>query len=444
MDTLNYFMSPNDLPTQSDDNAYGPAEDGTYQVTSLFDGGDMPMAYAVYTGIVFIVSQSDNDDRVNLFLVPDDHQFGPDVRYYVYRGLTKSDFVVQNNSLIIIKDASDDDSDFIQNLRKGQNPSAALNLYDDLSDDYFINDLFYNTNYQFGQVTQGDSIGRFDSQSSYGFEIMLNEPFFIPTLEIARLSVNKIDTSNDDNVEVAKLQVLNYIDPAAYFGFFTHSQFSIGTNEENSTSDNKDSIYTNFINHFATSNTIYIDIRDENGWPIDWFVNGPTDIKLTLDGSSALSSEPIPYRGDDQFPLKMISDGFSNPQTTSDNQQYFQLTFSFPTDGIPDTPLLTLDNGYWLQSSVQIPDNTIHATLQDNTGWSQDIILISFAVESVQVANYIRLELGEYFNLTAIQNQIVSDDDYDNDQMENTDNYFYINGLFPFHTEGLPPYQTPQ
>jgi len=440
MDSINYFVAETDLPQQDSDNSYGPMGTSQYRVTSLFNGDTDIMTYAATSGKIFIVDQLNSSERVNVILLPDNLIFGASVKYFIYRGILKSDFLDSGNSYIGIKPPESTDSNFINNLRKGQNPDLALDLYNDLSDDYFIDDLFLSDQYQFGLVTQGDSIGRFDSQSSYGFEILLNETFFFPTLGVARLDVNVVDISDSDDVEAAKLQILNYIDPAAYYGLYSHSAFSIGTNNTSTPlSVNKQLVYT-FISRFYTKNVIYIDIRNEYEQPIDWYDDSPQNIKLTTDATSAAASAAISYRGPDLFPIKILLDGCSNSKSNDIGQGYFTLTLSLPTSDNP-TALLTLNAGYWLKFVTSLQEDMYFSICTSTNDWSDDKTFTIFSAtdanEEVPVASFLKLELGNYYNMDAIDNQIP------NDNVDETDTNFYVTGLFPFHTEGLPEYKNP-
>ena len=83
MDTINYFIAESDLPQQDSDHSYGLQGPLQYQVTSLFNGGSNPMAYAVTGGSVFIVDQLNNAGRVNLILKPDNLIYGAPVKYLI-------------------------------------------------------------------------------------------------------------------------------------------------------------------------------------------------------------------------------------------------------------------------------------------------------------------------------------------------------------------------
>lgn len=436
MDTINYFTAESDLPLQDSNNAYGAISSSQYRVTSLFTGGNKPMAYAVTNGEVFIVDQIGNPMRVNLFLKPNDMPFGVPVKYFAYRGLLKSDFLDEDNAYDGIRPMSPDDSELIKNLRKGQNPEIALSLYTDLADGYYIDDLFVTAQFQFGLVKQGDSIGRFDALLNYGFEIMLQDTFFLPNLGIARKDTNIIEVSTvSGEAEVSRLQILNYIDPAAYYGLFVHSKFSVGTNNSASPlSRTKDGLYQ-FIKKFYTKNLVYIDIRDVYEQPLDWLENRPQTIKITTNGSPAISSSAVSYRATNNFPIKTVANGFSNPSTSDNGQKYFTLKVSLPISGIT-TPILALQGGYWLRFVSEIVDDMIFSVCStDNPAWSDDKEFAIFGINdnnlSVPIATYVRLELSEYIDINVINNQIPDPSDVV-DQAN-----FNIRGMFAFPISGI-------
>ena len=421
MNTINFFTRETDLPVQNNTQAFGALSSSEYRVTSLFSGGNNPMAYAVTNGEIFIVEQTGNTNRVNLFLKPQTLFHGISVKYFVYRGLLKSDFLNGNE----LKPSSNDDSILIKNLRKAKNPEIALNLYDSLNDSFLIDDLFKEEEYQFALVKQGESIGRFDSE--YGFEIMLDNPFFNPTLSIAKKAINIIEVStNIQEVEASRLQILNYIDPAAYYGLFSHNAFSIGTNNTNAPkSVSKEGIYE-LVKKFETKNTVYLDIRDVYDNPIDWFESSPQNIKVTTNGSSALNSLETAYRNLNNYPIRTLTAGFSNPQTNEYGQKYFTLKLSLSTLN-NSSPLLTLQTGYWERFASDMEDNMIFSTCEDNNGWTDDREFTIFSVNDsnaeMPVATYLQLTLSEYQDMTAIENQVPTG---------NTEISFDEKGLFAF------------
>jgi len=439
MDTINYFIAESDLPQQTSDQAYGPLNASQYNVTSLFTGGSNPMCYAVVNGRVLIVQQKDNENRINLILKPDTTGYGLSISYFIYRGLIKSDFLVQSDNGYSVRPQGSDDSDFIKNLRKGQNPDSALNLYDDLSDDYLILDLFNSEDYQFANIKQGESFGHFDSQSSYGFEIMLDDLFFNPSLQLARINSNLIDTTSQDNPEVGKLQVLNYVDPVAYYGLFVHPNFSVGTNQTPS-SVTMDDVYQ-FINKFYTKNSIYLDIRDENGYPIDWFTDSPQNIRFTTDGTSTTPSNEVTYRDEYSFPIKILNVGFSGSQTNTKGQNYFPLNVALPTQE-NETALLVLNSGYWLKFSDDLPEDVNFATCITSSGWSDDKAFLILAINDsetiVPISTYINISLANYVNINALSNQIPNNNDNNDADLSGDENdistLFYNSGLFPFQS----------
>ncbi|PWK72915.1 hypothetical protein LX99_04245 [Mucilaginibacter oryzae] len=440
MNTINYFIAETDLPEQNSEQSYGPISSTAYRVTSLFSGSEDLMAYAVTDGEVFIVEQDDQENRVNLILKPSSLPFGIPVRYFIYRGLLKSDFLDQNNSYNGIRPMSTDDSDFIKKLRKGQHGESALFLYEDLAGSYLIDDIFSSDEYQFGLVKQGDSIGRFDSELDFGFEILLEETFYYPNLEIARTFANIIEISAE-GAEVSKLQILNYIDPAAYYGLYVHNAYSVGTNNLSAPkSQTKEGIY-NFIKRFNTRSTVYIDIRDVHEYPMDWFEDSPQNIKLTINGAPAINAEETPYRSDG-FPLKILTGTFSNFSINDTGQTYYVLKLSVPVSG-NSAPLLILHAGYWLKSVSEITENMIFSICNtDDSDWSDDKAFVIFNKEeegiNAPIASYLRLQLANYQNIGPIEDQ-VSIDVEEND--ENTgvvfDGESDVKVFFPFHMNDI-------
>ena len=325
MDTIHFFAKESELPIQT--KPYGALSATQYRVTSLFNGcltANEPIAYAVTKGLVFIVDQTGNSDRVNLLLQPENLPYGAPVKYFIYRGLLKSDFLDKNNSYKTIKKAGTDDSNLITSIRRGKDGINALNLYSNKVDSDFIDFIFLKDEYQFAYVNQGDSLGRFDTLAStldYGFEIMLDEYFFSPTFKLARCSTNIIEVSTDpEEADVSRLQILNYIDPAAYYGLFSHNAYSVGTNNTSTPLTVSKADMYKLVNKFITKNTVYIDIRDVYDHPMDWYDDSPQTLKYTTDGSSALSAVDANYRDSDGFPLKTVSLGFSNSQTNDNGQ----------------------------------------------------------------------------------------------------------------------------
>ncbi|MDR1345906.1 MAG: hypothetical protein LBK03_04300 [Bacteroidales bacterium] len=430
MDTINFFVRETDLPLQDNSQSYGVINSLEYRVTSLFSGGNNPMAYAVTDGEIFIIQQANNPNRVNLFLKPTFLPMGLlSIKYFIYRGLLKADFLNANNSYNGIKLPASDDSYFIKQLRKAKNGKIALNLYPSLSDNDFIDDLFKDTTNQFALVKQGDSIGRFDSQLNYGFEIMLDENLFNPTLATARKLTNTIIVSSQiAEKETSRREILNYIDPAAFYGLFIHNNFSVETNN-NATPKfvKKDEIYNKLVAKFATKNTVYIDIRDVYDNPIDWFVDSPQTIKITMDDSSALDSIETIYRDIDEYPIKTLTTGFSSSKTNKYEQKYFTLKISLSTLN-NSSPLLTLQSGYWERFASDTEDNMVFSICTDNNGWTDDkeftIFCINDASIEVPVATYLRLILSEYSDLVTIQNQIPDTEIY---------NPIIKKGLFAFN-----------
>src|SRR5690349_2215162 len=89
-----YFFTDPAAITQTEDQAFGPVSENKFRLTSNFTitGSGSP-AYAVCKSVVFIQPQKGNDTKVNLILRPYSQPVsGINIKYFVYRGLNKTDF----------------------------------------------------------------------------------------------------------------------------------------------------------------------------------------------------------------------------------------------------------------------------------------------------------------------------------------------------------------
>ena len=71
-------------------------------------------------------------------------------------------------------------------------------------------------------VQEGMWIGDFAAGATAGFEIILAESSYIPTLEYARATEHKVEITTQTGFAAKKKreEILNFIDPAAFYGLF--------------------------------------------------------------------------------------------------------------------------------------------------------------------------------------------------------------------------------
>ena len=271
--------------------SYGPVS-GTpntkYNVTSRFVVTGDPKAFACQTGRILVIQSQVAPDLVNVILKPNDSlqiRFSK-IRYYIYRGLKKSSFISGTD----IKPESDlDKSDFIRKLwidvRTFQSrfsvisdPSPETFGYWDppLSGGLDVDTLFHvldpDTSLVFNFVKEGDWMGNF--KNDCGFEIIIErETEKIDLNHVAKES-HEIDVSTlpattpteNFKIKTEREKVLNYIDPAAFWGLYFragifHWNSAISSNERIKELD----FYNKIISKYSTKNVVYLDIRSERG-----------------------------------------------------------------------------------------------------------------------------------------------------------------------------------
>ena len=284
----------------------------TFQVTSLHKASSDPNVYAVCNGTVFIQDVANSGGNlVNLILSPiQQPPFAfPKIKFFIYRGIKKSSLINGNN---IAPSITNDLTKSLWESQTAKNSSANTNedppkeaLGIDLTanvsgfaDTDPIDNAFYRTevNFQLPLVKTGWTIGKFD-KNNFGFEIMLESIGFNPSLGMVRNAAN----NNVNTINVATLgasptqpqffehwhdkeEILNYVDPCAFFGSFYHNKLKVTFSNGNTDIKKGNEIYDDilvgaqFINNlnssvFYNKNKIYFDIRNEYNFSINYFKN---------------------------------------------------------------------------------------------------------------------------------------------------------------------------
>jgi Subtilase family len=308
-----FFADPAGLMQQTDAIAYGPLISGTpadkenkFRVTSLFKASADVNAYAIVDGIVMLQRVADTatagsflPNVVNLVIKPYKQAmlgFTP-VKYFIYRNLRLDDFLkgVTAADEKLVR-ASANASAFIQGLwavhtaQNGAVPFESLVLgYDpanQLGADK-IDRVFYrqDPNKQLPFVTRGINIGKFYANAGndeFGLEIVLEEGKFQPDYDYVRkykeviIDVSAMPTGTDKEkftVRLERERILNYIDPAAFFGMHMSKDgwLQVDDGTGNKTKLSGVDVYDNVIKKFYTKNTLYLDIRNENGLSLNFY-----------------------------------------------------------------------------------------------------------------------------------------------------------------------------
>jgi hypothetical protein len=330
---------------QNNDRAFGAKSESEFRLTSGFNITANVKAFAVATGQVVLQEVNATDDSlgelVNLILKPtEEPEVGfSKVKYFIYRGLRKLDFVNASGAVLATG------SQFITRINAEQAkrrqskptvgliPRASLFGAAGLPATTILDELFFTRSNDGLHIMKiGEFIGNFEASVAgreIGFEIILENAFHYPTLEEARLLVNKITDASGDTIDkrAKRERVLHYMDPAAFYGLHCHLNKPVG-NKTNpavaydpATHDltTAQPVFESIINVFHTKSRVYVDVRNDNGYSLNFYNN---------------------YSGEAPDATKEIRKGVNTPAMTAD--KYYN-TFKWPFYIIDDPANTTTD-----------------------------------------------------------------------------------------------------
>jgi hypothetical protein len=428
MNRISFFLSSDDMNNviQNQSQSYGPIiENSTstkYRVTSKLSVENKTV-YSVSEGEI-IITNSDNPDLVNIFLKPQINYADaklpgiPKVKYFVYRGIKKSSFFDENGNI-----KTTTENDILKSINNGngsgelspanrrENFKESFNTISNINTDICIDLLYVQEDYCQIYIDVCKTLGI--ASSEFGFEIMLEENNFNPTVtKHARLLDNIIDISSLSGVsaEIGKLEILNYIDPAAFFGSFFRKDNTI-TNPEpkKSIADGKD-VYDKFINKFFTKNTVYVDIRNRYGLPPTVNRNGDSFSSLKISANGYAPSSVVDY-ATHGWPIHIINSSFVNSVTENKGYSFFKIRIVIPNKNEKELiHLIThhLGDSWTTKKKYNADCNYKKLEIQD-TGWKKDVELRVFKFDATNpVASYIRAEIALYSDENKVKDQIVN------------------------------------
>jgi pyrrolidone-carboxylate peptidase len=359
--------------TQVVANSYGP-ESGSpaslknkFHCTSLFTAPADQKAFAVVDGIIMVQREAGNNDTVNLIMKPFRQAmlgYTP-VKYFVYRGIRLDSYLKGTNAtdekLLRLQAGASTFVDELWNLHIAQNGAAtpfetkALG-YDPATQNVgdTIDSIFFreDPNLQLPFARRGTHIGEFHANaggSAFGFEIILEEGTFQPDLAFARKASHIIDVSALPTGSASQLlalkikreEILNFIDPAAFWGMHQSKDGYVNLSDGvgNTVKLEGAQVFTDVVSKFFTKNTLYLDIRNENGLSLDFhgaYEAGAGNAMEIGDTAGALA--PTNYETND-WPILIRSDaGSANPDDFNEVHFKFKLSFNLH-------PVLYIEHG---------------------------------------------------------------------------------------------------
>lgn len=287
------LFSPVSTTPQTAVLAFGVESPNKFRVTSLFAVTANTKAYAMIKGTVLLQQQASNVNKVNLILKPQDQkEFKLPVKYIIYRGLQITDFIVNNNLTDPNNKVKTSGSELLaamQLIQQGRAPGDDIPLEalfgNELSpaNTKNIDEFFFKNEAPSSQlftVECGVELGNFMA-GQIGIEIILENPELFINVELAKKDKYEIDVSGVTDTAQKKWQkdlVRHFVDPAAYYGLHYDIKDGIeyrdnGGNKQ--VANTATLVYNNILAPFAntTRNTVYLDIRNENGYSYNYYNN---------------------------------------------------------------------------------------------------------------------------------------------------------------------------
>lgn len=380
-----FFIESGGLPEQQASQSFGPRE-SNFRLTSSFTlpQGVTKKAFSICKGVVLVQPQetdpqTPNVTKVNLILRPYKQPFpGLNVKYFVYRGLQRSDFFTEGLNPNIISGSTT--SDFITKINEDfkafheGRKDAQGNLIDPpppftanyIGYDESINDLsiplaaFFFKESEFVSATEGGE-GVFDEKDDFelpmidigkslgnfaegecGIDVVLNygdyqhnfdNSEFAFDLKYARAKEAEISLSgNDVEKKLQREQSTQFIDIAAFYGLFVPEGIVTTVASGTKTKRKGNDIYNEVINKFATKNNWYVYIQSDRTRSYDFYGNykinttGTENLKTGLLANTETGIVPMTAAtyGTLGWPVLINTQEQSTSVTT--NTLYLQLT----------------------------------------------------------------------------------------------------------------------
>ena len=423
---MHFFIDHTQLIEQNIADSFGvnSSNPNLFKITTEFQLTAKAQTFACQDGMIIVQQSNSDSSLVNVILKPTkglNIQFSS-VKYYVYRGISKDSFFINDqiipksqvpeNSFLkrIWKDIEEFRINF--NLPNYPDPVPKDFGYDEtLSNTIEIEKLFDNSqSVTFPiYIKEGEWIGNFGNSKKIGFEIILEtNNLEIPSfnnqinLEYLRKENHTIDVSSLSGFEKRAKQelVLSYIDPCAFFGLHYDIGVDVSVFSGNTKSiQNKkqDELYNQLLNKFKNKNKIYLDIRNENGYSYNFYQS----YKDSNSKNIKIENSPSEY-GTDSWPILILD---------SPNKSKINLNLRID-DNLK--PILFSENRELFEkqnNSCFIDDTKL---LNENaTDWSENILLnfptIQIGNTNKNVAYYAKLYYFQQENKSFLRRNITAE-----------------------------------
>ena len=309
--SLFYFTNINQNAALTSPKSFAENTTDKFRVTSSFTIASPIPAYAMLSGTILLQQQANNPGKVNLIIKPNDlKNIKLPIKYIVYRGLDTLDFIEKTDLSDTTNQVKTTGTELLAEMQVIQQSRAAGQAIpiqalfgSDLTpantqriDDFYFANQGASANTQLYAVNAGTELGNF-AVGEIGLEIILESPDFFLTVKSAKKSFDEIDVSDiiaGFLVKAAKEKIRHYIDPAAFYGLHYDISGGIGYKEgaTGKVADTPALVYDKILQPFATKNTVYLDIRNENGYSYNYDDNYVGNTGTTIDDNKELKIGP--------------------------------------------------------------------------------------------------------------------------------------------------------
>lgn len=374
-----FFTDLHELSSQTDSQNFGPeknSETTDYRLTDLHSTtGNNPFAYAITKGQVLYQDDPNNNSLINAVLRPAGQTIlnGLQIEYFVYKGILRNS-VYSGTSLVTT------DNDLTARITSNKinynnkfdsangNPSgttttpASINSLgvqytsgasgdNERADGKDISTGFDDpkSDYQRETAMAGDKIGTFNT-TNFGFEVVLKYRRTPYTFGEARSTTVSTTCTNlpssptnkqilENNSKRAK--VLRFMDPSAFYGCLSNKKIKYYDSSGNEASlNNANDIYSSLLSvAFLNCNRVYVDIRNENGYHINYYDNYGSDIQIKLDSGSSLSNKS---HSTYEWPILILSNADFTSANANNSSAKNLISLSLPK-GDNSKPLVFLN-----------------------------------------------------------------------------------------------------
>lgn len=331
-----FFMESGGFPEQDPIQSFGPKSPTEFRLTSKFILGSAKKAFSICKGVVLVQPQAGDATKVNLILRPYNQPFpGLNIKYFIYRGLRRSDFFTTDLEPKIIPKDGSATSDFINKINEdfhafhdnredvngvaipvpifiakyiGFTPDPSVGNEILLSSFFFKESEFVEAggtfdetdNFELPLIDIGKSLGSFAS-GDCGIDVVLdygdyryedfNNSEFVFDLGYARATEAKITLSGTDvEKKLQREQSTQFIDIAAFYGLYVNDgKVKVSDATVNKADKKGLEIYNEVINNFATKNNWYIYLQGDRTRSYDFYGDykidaavGPENLKTGL------------------------------------------------------------------------------------------------------------------------------------------------------------------